>query len=133
MTINIHYKIIETWPNEHLIVARYWTDNVSEESLAVDQNRYPDGTPVRCRSDVSISLPVPAPDGDDLDKLIMYNAPLVWLKTLEAVKDPDINTNIDNITSLIGKVKTSTEDEINPKPVIINDSEIDSLLKALKN
>jgi len=133
MTINIHYKIIETWPDDHLVVARYWTDVLTEEYLAADQNRYPDGTPVRCRSDISISLSVPPETGEELNKRIMSNAPLDWLKKLEAVKDPNTDTNIDHVTALIGQVKTVTEKDIRPEATIIDDSEIDSLLKALKN
>ena len=110
--MNIHYKIVEVWPNDHLIVARYWTDVLSEESLASDTNRKEDGTPVRCRSDVSITLPIPAPTGVLLDKLILGNAPIAWLKTLEDVVNPDIDTTMSDIQNMLGVSKSKSLEEV---------------------
>jgi hypothetical protein len=98
--MNLHYKIVEVWPSDHLIVVRYWTDDLSENFLASDLNRNPDGTPVRCRSDVSMTLPVPAPTGKELEDMIVRNAPIDWLKTLEKVKAPDIDTTMSEILKL---------------------------------
>jgi hypothetical protein len=110
--MNIHYKIVEVWPNDHLIVARYWTDVLSEESLASDTNRKQDGTPVRCRSDVSITLPIPAPTGVLLDKLILSNAPIAWLKTLEDVVNPDVDTTMSDIQNMLGVSKSKSLEEV---------------------
>ena len=110
--MNIHYKIVEVWPNDHLIVARYWTDVLSEESLASDTNRKEDGTPVRCRSDVSITLPIPAPTGVLLDKLILGNAPIAWLKTLEDVVNPDVDTTMSDIQNMLGVSKSKSLEEV---------------------
>jgi hypothetical protein len=98
--MNLHYKIVEVWPQDHLIVARYWTDVLSEEFLASDSNRNEDGTPVRCRSDVSLTIPIPAPTGKELENLIVSQAPLEWLKTLEKVQAPDIDTTMSEILKL---------------------------------
>ena len=98
--MNLHYKIVEVWPSDHLIVARYWTDVLSEEFLASDSNRKEDGTPVRCRSDVSLTLPIPTPTGKELEELIIRQAPLEWLKTLEKVQAPDIDTTMTDILKL---------------------------------
>jgi hypothetical protein len=130
--MNVHYKIVETWPNDHLIVARYWTDNLPEVELASDTNRNADGTPVRCRSDVAISLPIPAPNGDELDKLITSQAPLDWLKRLEAAKDPNTNTDISHITAMIGQQFTKTEQQMKPTDAPIDASDIEALLAQLK-
>ena len=81
--MNIHYKIVEVWPDDHLIVARYWTDVLTEESLAFNEERAEDGTPIRCRTDISLSVPIPAPSAEEMDKFILNNAPLAFLKTLE--------------------------------------------------
>ena len=110
--MNIHYKIVELWPDDHLIVARYWTDNITEEMLASDSNRKGDGTPVRCRTDVSLNLPIPVPTGSELDKFLMTYAPAVWLKMLEDVRNPDIDTDSSAIASLLHVKKTTTLDEI---------------------
>jgi hypothetical protein len=113
--MNIHYKIVEVWPNDHLIVARYWTDVLSEQSLNSfpnDTNCREDGSPFRCRSDVSITVPIPAPSGEELDALILRNAPVDWLKTLEAIADPVIDTSMSELLELQGKTFTKSEEEL---------------------
>jgi hypothetical protein len=134
--MNIHYKIVEVWPNDHLIVARYWTDLLSEEFLASDSNRKEDGTPVRCRSDVSLTLPVPAPTGAALEKFILTNTPLAWLQTLENVQNPNVNTDMSEIENLVGAVSTKSATEIqqmiNPNQgQQLSDSEISSLIAKI--
>jgi hypothetical protein len=109
--MNIHYKIVELWPDDHLIVARYWTDILTEEFLASSPDRKEDGTPVRCRTDVSLGVPIPAPSEEELEKFILYNAPVVFLKTLEDVKDPDVDTSMTNILALKGKKYTTENAE----------------------
>lgn len=110
--MNVNYKIVEVWPQDHLIVARYWTDVLTEEMLASNDFRKEDGTPVRCRSDVSITLPVPEPDEKELEKLIELQAPINWLKTLEDVIDPTVDTSMALTKSLLNVTKTKTMDEI---------------------
>lgn len=134
--MNIHYKIVEVWPNDHLIVARYWTDKLSEEFLASDSNRKEDGTPVRCRSDVSLTLPVPAPTGTALEKLILANVPMAWLQTLENVQDPNVNTDMSAIENLLGVVSVKSSTEIqkiaNPNQTQqLSDAEISSLIAKI--
>lgn len=136
--MNIHYKIVEVWPSDHLIVARFWTDVLSEEFLASDQNRKEDGTPVRCRSDVSITLPVPAPTGIELEKIILNNTPREWLATLEKVADPNVDTSLSEIQSMVGvsKVKSLTEikEMLDPagQSLELTDDQITALIDKLK-
>jgi hypothetical protein len=113
--MNIHYKIAEVWPDDHLIVARYWTDKISEEFLASGPNRKEDGSPYRCRTDVSLTLPIPAPTGDDLDLIILKNCPIEFLKTLEAVVDPETDTSMKNILEMLGKTNSKTREEVERK------------------
>jgi len=114
--MNIHYKIVDVYPNDHLIVARYWTDIINEEFLNSNpqdsNNRNLDGSIRRCRSDVSITLPTPTPTGEDLEKLILANAPIDWLQTLEDVQNPNVNTDMSSIENLLGIVSVKTTDEI---------------------
>ena len=98
--MNLHYKIVEVWPQDHLVVIRYWTDALSEEFLASNDIRKEDGTPERCRSDVSITLPIPAPEGAELEKLLISYAPLDWLKTMEKIQAPEIDTSMGGIMEL---------------------------------
>jgi hypothetical protein len=106
--MNIHYKIVEVWPDDHLIVARYWTDVISEEFLASSDQRAEDGSPARCRTDVSLSVAIPAPSEEEMEKFILHNAPVYFLKTLEDVKNPEVDTSMTHILALKGK-KFTTE------------------------
>jgi hypothetical protein len=110
--MNIHYKIVEVWPSDHLIVARYWTDEITEEFLASDTNRKDDGTPVRCRTDISINLPIPEPTPQEIDVIIKNTAPINFLESLEKIKNPDINTDMGNRISIINVQKTITADKL---------------------
>lgn len=135
--MNIHYKIVEVWPSDHLIVARFWTDILSEEFLASDANRNEDGTPVRCRSDVSLTLPIPTPTGEELEKLILRNAPVAWLQTLEDVHNPNVDTDMSAIKNLVGVIATKTSKEveqmINPNQTHqLSDEEITDLINKIK-
>lgn len=115
--MNIHYKIIEVWPDDHLIVVRYWTDVITEEFLASSNEKLEDGTPFRCRTDVSLNVPIPAPSEEEMQKFILYNAPVYFLKTLEDVKNPEVDTSMSHILALKGK-KFTTE---NAETVLIKD------------
>jgi hypothetical protein len=135
--MKVHYKIVEVWPQDHLIVARYWTDLISEIDLASDPSRKDDGTPWRCRTDVSISLQVPAPQGEELETIILRNAPIGFLKTLEAVKDPNTDTSLDHIKTMLGVTVSKDESELDkfipamPTPTIsaqLSDDEIRDLI-----
>ena len=129
--MNLHYKIVEVWPSDHLIVARYWTDVLSEEFLASDSNRKEDGTPVRCRSDVSITLPIPAPTGKELEDLIVRQAPLEWLKTLEKVQTPDIDTSMTDILKLKDtQFTTDVSKTLNPFDTL-SDDEIQQMIDKI--
>lgn len=107
----IKYKIVEVWPNDHLIVVRYYTDKITEQSLASIPELKQDGTPVRCRTDVSISVPIPEPSAEELEKLILRNAPIFSLETFEAVSDPLIDTSLSVATSLLGVELSKTKEE----------------------
>jgi hypothetical protein len=144
--MNIHYKIVEVWPDDHLMVARYWTDILTEEMLAGDVNRNPDGTPVRCRTDVAINIPIPVPSEEELDVFIKKNAPLGWLKMMEDVKNPDVDTDVSHVSSLLRVTKTTTVSEIEEinKPLIpdsivpaatsveLTETDIQNLINSLK-
>ena len=136
--MNIHYKIVEVWPSDHLIVVRYWTDVVSEQFLANSEEYFDDGSPRRCRSDVSITLPTPTPAGKDLEDIIMRNAPSYWLKTLEDVMDPFVDTSMQNILNMRGQIFTKEyqKNQENSTPVlsgVLSDEEIQKIIQRFNN
>lgn len=91
---NIIYKIIETWEDTNTIVVRYYTEIISEEELASDSNKNSDGTPIRCRTDVAITLPFPIPNDEEIEDIILNNAPIDHLDFMEKVKNPNIDTKL---------------------------------------
>jgi hypothetical protein len=122
--MNINYKIIEVWPDDHQIVVRYTTDIVTEEDVASHRNDA--GEITRCRTDVPITLPVPTPTGNELDRIIMNNAPVDFLKTKEAVLDSNVDTSLSDIQSLLNVTTTkSLNSSSDPK---LTDEEIAALL-----
>lgn len=132
--MNIHYRIIEVWPDDHLFVVRYTTDKLTEEMLKVanDPNRRADGTPMRCRTDVSLDMPVPALEGQVLEDFILMNTPMAWLRKMEAVNDPDIDTSLSGIKAMLGKtVIKNTEELLANKTDVLTDDDIKSLIDSL--
>jgi hypothetical protein len=92
--------------------------------LASDSNRKADGTPVRCRTDVTINLPIPVPTKDELDIIVKKAGPIAWLKMMEDVKNPDVDTDTTSIRDLIEVEKTTTFAEIEnllPRPPAVDD------------
>ncbi len=127
--MNLHYKIIEVWPDNHQIVVRYTTDIVNEEMVVSFRDE--EGKIVRCRTDVAITLPIPSPEGDQLEKLIIENAPIAFLNTLENVIDPNVDTSLSNLGNLKGKTFTKevsvAADPIGPSA--LTDDEIQEMIK----
>jgi hypothetical protein len=105
--MNINYKVTEVWPNNHQIVVRFTTDNVSEEDVVSYRNE--NGDIVRCTTDVPITLPVPTPTGTQLEACILSHAPIETLQRLESIKDPSIDTSLSDISeNLLNVTKTVT-------------------------
>lgn len=111
--MNLKYRIISVDTNEHSIIVRYFTDIVTEEMLATELDRHgnailnEDGFPTRCRTDYHINIfDVPAPSGEELAKIIRYNAPVDWLRLKEQVLDPDVDTSLSNVGDMLNVVGT---------------------------
>ena len=108
--MNIYYKIVEVWPDSHSMVVRYYTDLVTEQSLASDSNVRSDGSPVRCRTDVSIGVPTPEPTEEDIKNLAMRNIPYKFLKFREDVVNGNIDFSMANTNSLLNVENVIAED-----------------------
>ena len=133
--MNVHYKIVEVWPQDHLIVVRYWTDIISEEFLASSTEKNENGSFVRCRTDVALSVPVPAPSNEELEKFILNNIPYNFLKTLENVLDPNVDTSMQSIFSM--KNKKFTKENYEPIDPLstkeLSEDEIKTLIDSISN
>jgi hypothetical protein len=137
--MHIKYKIVEVYPNDHTIVARFYTDEMPETQLMSAPGLKDDGTPIRCRTDVSITLPVPEPSEEELKKLIMLNCPLGFFELQEKIKDPTIDTSMSLSISLLNTENTTTAEEISSLVVppasnvnkVLTDDEIKELIQKL--
>lgn len=116
----IKFKIVEVNEAQHSVVARYYTDKITEESLAVDTL---DGVIRRCRTDYSIDLPLPTPTGSDLETFILARAPAQWLTMLEAVANPQINTSLTSISGLVGIEVNAPPQTLPTAPISISMSQ----------
>ena len=131
--MKIHYKIVEVWPDDHLIVARYWTDIITEEFLASSSEKLEDGSPVRCRSDVSLSIPIPAPNQSELETFLLANAPSGFLKTLEDVQNPDVDTTMSSILALKGTQFTGEQTLYDNNNKELTEEEIEKLIQTISS
>lgn len=130
----IKYKIVELNEPTHSIVVRYYTDKVTEEHLASNDRRRPDGSPERTRSDVSITLPLPLPTEEELEKIILQNCPKMGLEIFEKVRD-DPNIVMDFRALVKPKEsreveKTVADWENARKPPELTDAQIEALLRG---
>jgi hypothetical protein len=137
--MHIKYKIVDVYPNDHNIIVRYYTDDLPESELMSAPGLREDGTSIRCRTDVSITLPVPEPTADELNKIIMLNCPLGFFELQEKIKDPSVDTSMTVSSSLLNVEKTTTAEEILDltKPAVptenapLTDAEIEELIQKL--
>jgi len=107
--MEVKYKIIDVDPSQHSIVVRYYTDLLSEDSLATSFNsdgsiaRRSDGSPQRCQTDYNFNLwqTNPPLTTDDIKKIANDGAPYDWFKLKHDILDPDVDTSLSEVSSLI--------------------------------
>jgi len=147
----VKFRILDKDVNQHSIVVRYYTDILSEDSLAtsfvVDSDgntiidRGPDGTPKRCQTDYSINIwdvsaTQPGANTDIIFQQINNSAPYDWFDLKEQIVDANVDTDMFVVDSLIGQVREAVR-PIRLEPIIANananisDSEIEQLIQAL--
>jgi hypothetical protein len=105
----IKYKIVEVNEAEHSVVARFYTDKITEMSMADPDSIDPTtGKIGRCRTDYNITVPIPAPTGAAFDEFIQAHAPSTWFGILEAIADPVVDTSMTEIKALVDVEKISS-------------------------
>lgn len=134
--MNIKFKVLEVNPNEHSIVVRYYTDKLTEELLDVNRaetQKRKDGSPLRCRTDYNVNIPVPAPEGDDLLVYLSRNAPTQWFELQENILDPNVDTSLKHAFSLLEKEHNAIETKIIPQETLsLTEKEILDLIEKTK-
>lgn len=96
--MNLKYKYLSTNPAESCVEVRFYTDILTEDMLV--QTRNPDGSIQRCRSDLNIMLPFPAPTGAELESYITQHAPTQWFENMER----SVAGTVDGVYGVIGTI-----------------------------
>lgn len=132
--MKIKYRILNVDLNEHSIYVRYYTDIITEDSLATefDENnnvRYKDGFPTRCRTDYHLNIwQIPSPSEEELKTLIMSSAPINWFMLQESIKNEEIDTSLSSAINLKHKEHEFETKALSNK---LSDEEIDHLLEKI--
>lgn len=154
--MKLFWQIREKHPDQHSIVVRYFSDEISENDLSVDGNVDEKGKPIRCRTDFNITLPVnPPPTRESIQALIEAHAPYSFFQTLSAVRNNKIAEYHDVVDDMMKdgpqeiipppppkidivldeELRTALdkfhEDEIATRPEQLGDDDIKKLLKNM--
>ena len=102
------FRVIEKNPAQNQIVVRYYTDTLSEAELATD---ILDGVVRRARWDRALTLPIPSPRGQELERLIFSCAPWNELDMEQKMKTvgPDVEHIALNIEHTKGRETHDSE------------------------
>lgn len=142
----VKFRILNKELDQHSVVVRYYTDTITEDDLAtsfildsqgnsiIDRN--PDGSPKRCQTDYNINIwNIEATQISANSEVIINHikncAPFDWFELKQAVKDPNTNTDMPLIDSLVGveftaekpiiSVSASISNSISPAPNLSED------------
>ena len=129
----IKYKIVELYENDRTMVVRYYTDVLSEKDLESVPNPDDPTKPLRCKSDVSLSIPLPEPTQAELEKLILRNAPIAGLEVLEKIKTKPQTAILTTVPLLVDVEVSKTKEEIITliqTPTQLSNEQIDAIFSA---
>lgn len=99
--MTIKYKIIEVNPYEHQIVVRFYSDLLPEDALATQRSAQ--GAILRARTDYAITLPIPAPDGNELRDLITRHCPRDFFAMKEKIASRNVDTSLSRVSALLNR------------------------------
>lgn len=131
--MNINYKIVEVHEDNRVMVVRYFTDIVTENDLDVLPTSDGNSSPARCKTDVSLNIPLPEPTEAELHKILLRNAPIEALKTFEAMKTQPNTASLSIVYNMKDVTYAKTEQQIAEMfaSPTLTDSEINQLIQSL--
>jgi hypothetical protein len=131
--MNIKYKIVEVHEDNRTMVVRYYTDIVTESELDVMPNSTENTSPARCKTDISLNIPLPEPTEDELHKIILRHVPLEALRTFENMKTQPDNAVLSVVHTIKNITFTKTEQQISEMftSPSFTDAEINQLIQSL--
>ena len=136
--MEVKYRIIDVDPNQHSIVVRYYTNVLSEDSLATSFNtdgsiaRGSDGSPLRCQTDYNINIwkTETPPTVDDIKKIANDSAPYDWFKLKHDILDPNVDTSLSVVSSLINQ-EFVAQKPVSVVETIMNDENIENEIQKI--
>lgn len=106
--MKINYRVLSVDEAEHTAVVRYWTDILTEESLATeftpsgDIRMNSNGYPQKCRTDYNLNFyNTTNPSSNDIITIIKSSAPIKWLYIKEQIQLSNSEYNLSNVFSMI--------------------------------
>ena len=138
--MEVKYRIIDVDPNQHSIIVRYYTNVLTEDSLAISFNsdgsiaRRADGSPQRCQTDYHINVwkTETPPTEEEIQKIANDSAPYDWFKLKHDIMDPNIDTSLSNVSSLVGKEFVAVKSVVEEKTTEENiENEIQKIIDSL--
>lgn len=122
MLQNISYRVLNTNPKEKSLTVRYWTDIVTENSLAtsIDVNGdimlTPNGWPTRARTDFNLTIYDTEISEENVIRLIETSAPLLFFRNMENIltnSEEETSQQFYAINTFIGITKSFSVNTIN--------------------
>jgi phosphoribosylformylglycinamidine (FGAM) synthase PurS component len=142
--MEVKFKIIELHSDQHSIVVRYYTDLVTEDSLATSYApdgsilRREDGSPQRCQTDYNINIwkTEPTPTEEDIKNIAKSAAPFDWFKLKHDVLNPQVDTSLNVVNSLLNTEFVATRPVFNDTETLeqskeLTEQEIENMINSL--
>jgi len=114
--MQIYYKVVEANPDENQVVARFWSDITPEASLATQWDE--EGAILRTRTDVALSLPIPAPTGEALEAFILGYFPTNFFEMKASIAQNGVDSGFAGIAALQGIDKQAPPPVVPPAPTL---------------
>lgn len=130
--MNLKYKILRINAEQQSFVVRYYTDIVSEHSLATSPIHSDDGFPFTCLTDVNLTIYEPDLSDEEIHERITACAPVNLLRLQEhMIKNEQTNTVFERLKDKLGK-----ETPFNfqaPDRKSLTEQDIEKLIEEFKN
>ncbi len=107
--MEVKFKIIDIDSSQHSMIVRYYTNLLTEDSLATSYNpdgtiaRRSDGSPQRCQTDYNFNIwqTDPSITEEQIKKIANDGAPYDWFKLRHDILDPQIDTSLNVVSNLL--------------------------------
>jgi phosphoribosylformylglycinamidine (FGAM) synthase PurS component len=107
--MEVKFKIIDIDSSQHSMIVRYYTNLLTEDSLATSYNpdgtiaRRSDGSPQRCQTDYNFNIwqTDPPITEEQIKKIANDGAPYDWFKLRHDILDPQIDTSLNVVSNLL--------------------------------